>query len=55
MEEHQEHTMRTPRDPPKLHFYYPKDVAANLQQDYKRKFGREQERVRRNLGSMKLQ
>jgi hypothetical protein len=35
---------RTPRDPPKiLHFYYPKDVAAKLQQDYKREVGRARE------------
>jgi hypothetical protein len=35
MKEHQEHTKRTPRDPPKLHFYYPKcgcKFAARLQE-----------------------
>jgi hypothetical protein len=61
-QEHQEHSNRTPRDhhkntkrSSKASLLLSKRMAAILQQDYMREMGREQERVRRNLGSIELQ
>jgi hypothetical protein len=60
-QEHQEYSNRTPRDhhkntkrSSKASLLLLKRMVAIWQQDYKREMGREQERVRRNLGSMEL-
>jgi hypothetical protein len=60
-QEHQEYSNRTPRDyhkntkrSSKASLLLLKRMAAILQQDYMREMGREQEKVRRKLGSMKL-
>jgi hypothetical protein len=43
------------RDPLKLHFYYPQDVAAkNCSKITKKKMGESKKRKERNLGSMEL-
>jgi hypothetical protein len=60
-QEHQEYSNRTPRDyhentksSSKASLLLLKRMAAIWKQDYMREMGREQERVRRNLGSMEL-